>query len=158
MKTIKIFGFFTALLFVLTAFTGKHDFHTSTTKIEFNKESSVIKITSKYFTDDLEKAIGAQSTASNFNSAAKNYLQKHFKIRVNGKDAKLNFLGAETTDKAARIYLEIHNVQSVSQLEVYNNMLIDLFADQQNFIDLNVEGKRKSAICRKNKTMAVVSF
>lgn len=138
-----------ALGFVLFAFSI-HDFHTSTTKVELNSGNTALTFTSKFVTEDLEKAVGVSADDSGaFDRATETYLKKHFVVKINDKPTTYNFASTQTSPKATRLYFEIPNVGDINSIEIKNSMLVNEFSEQQNFMTFNISGKRDSFVTKK---------
>lgn len=137
----------------------EHDFHTSTTKIELNSGSTALLFTSKFVTEDLEKALGvsAQNEAQ-FNTAVQKYLKSNFTVKINGVSRSYNYASAQTSPKATRLYFEIPNVEEVQTIEIRNTMLVNEFADQQNFMTFSINGKRDTFVSRKGNETGKITF
>ena len=76
MRSLKYILTF-AVGMVLFAFTIMHDYHTSTTKVELNTGSDALQFTSKFVTEDLEKAVGVSAdNFEAFDAATEKYLRK----------------------------------------------------------------------------------
>ncbi len=146
-------------IFILGFFTQSYaqDFHASTTKVEF--EAGSLKLTAKFFTADLEKAIGAStSSKADFDSKARSYSSSKLTVKVNGTPVTLSYVGFQTTDKSTRIYLKADNVSGIKDIEVKNGMLIELFPDQQNLVTFDINGVRKSFTAKQGNESGKVTF
>lgn len=159
MKNIKYILVF-LLLGTLVSFSLLHSFHTSTTKVEMLPGASSIKITSKLVTEDLEKAIKVKaSNTGSFNSAAEKYLRSKFVVKINGAPKRYNFVRAQTSPKATRLYLEIPNApKEIKKMEIKNALLLNVFPDQQNFITLSINNKRGSFVTKNGNDTGSASF
>lgn len=146
---IFMFGFFTPSL--------AQDFHASTTKVEY--EAGSLKLTAKFFTEDLEKAVGASTTSkSDFDNKARSYSSSRLTLKVNGAVVGLTYVGSQTTDKSTRLYLKADNVSGINDIEIKNSMLTEIFADQQNLITFDVNGVRKSFTAKKGDESGKLTF
>lgn len=155
MKKLSII--LTLLVFGFCAQSFAQDFHASTTKVEL--EAGSLTLTAKFFTSDLEKAVGA-STASkaDFDAKAKNYSSSRLTVKINGAPVTLTYVGSQTMDKSTRIYLKAENVSNVKDIEIRNAMLVELFPDQQNLVTFDINGVRKSFTAKKGSESGKVSF
>ncbi|MGI9526894.1 MAG: DUF6702 family protein [Weeksellaceae bacterium] len=136
-----------------------HDFHTSTTKVELNSGSSSLSFTSKFVTEDIEKAVGVSvENEAQFNSAVERYLKANFSVKINGVSKSYNYASAQTSPKATRLYFEIPNVGNIETIEIRNAMLINEFSDQQNFMTFSINGKRDNFVSRKGNEVGKISF
>lgn len=133
------------------------DFHASTTKVEY--ESGSLKLTAKFFTEDLEKAVGASANSkSDFDGKARNYASSRLTLRVNGAVVGLTYVGSQTTDKSTRLYFKADGVSGINDIEIKNAMLTEMFADQQNLVTFDVNGVRKSFTAKKGDESGKVTF
>lgn len=156
MKNLKyIFSFF--LLSSIFLFGNAQDFHTSTTKVEYEKGS--LKLMAKFFTVDLEKAVGASvNSKDNFDAKAKAYSGSKLSVKINGNNVPLAYVGFQTSDKSTRLYFKIDNVGDIKELDVTNSMLIEIFPDQQNLVTFDVNGVRKSFTAKKGSDSGKLNF
>lgn len=155
MNNIRLFS----LIFLVSIFsyTSAQDFHASTTKIEI--DAGELRLTSKFFTVDLEKAVGAStSNKSDFDNKAKVYLEGKMTLKVNGVPVILIYNGSQTNDKSTRIYLKAVNISDIKELEVRNSMLIEIFEDQQNLLTFDINGVRKSLTTKKGTETGKITF
>ncbi|MDD3772650.1 MAG: hypothetical protein RBT46_05125 [Weeksellaceae bacterium] len=153
MKNIYLF-----MLFICaTSVASAQGFHTSTTNIEY--ENGSLKITAKFFTEDLESVVGASvSNRDAFDAKAKTYTQSNLNVKINGQNATLSYIGSQTNDKSTRLYLKIDGVSTIKEIEVNNQMLIEKFSDQQNLVTFDIKGVRKSFTTRKGNTTGKLTF
>ncbi|MDD3459441.1 MAG: hypothetical protein PHO74_08220, partial [Weeksellaceae bacterium] len=98
------------------------DFHASTTKVEYVNNS--LQLTAKFFTNDLEKALGVSiDSKSSFDAKAKAYCAQHLVLKINGQPVNLSYVGSETNDKSTRLYLKADGLTNIKEIEVKNSML-----------------------------------
>lgn len=159
MKFLKHFSFFLVLILGIYSFTKLNDFHTSTTKVEYNEGNTALTFTSKFVTEDLEKAVGVKvSNESSFNGAVETYLRNHFQVKVNGVSKSYNYLKAQTSPKATRIYFEIPSPGQITSIEILNSMLVNEFPEQQNFITFSIRDKRDSFVTKKGSVSGKINL
>lgn len=155
MKKLQLIIVFCLMGFFTQSYA--QDFHASTTKVEY--ESGSLKLTAKFFTADLEKAVGAPvSSKDNFDSKAKSYSNSKLIVKVNGSPVALTYVGSQTNDKSTRIYLKADNINNIKDIEVKNEMLIETYPDQQNLVTFDVNGVRKSFTAKKGGESGKVTF
>jgi len=136
-----------------------HKFYLSNTSIEFNAENRAIEITSKIFTDDLEHAIEAQ--CYRYNSLypqtpevfelVKKYIGDKLSLQVGGRNIVLNFLGYSVDNDMTTLFLEGSYFEP-RQVIVNNTILLELFSDQQNIVEVRWNGQSKREYFTKDKT------
>lgn len=138
---------------------GIHEYYISLTKIKYVEEKKSVQITMSYFIDDVEKVLENISglpmelatKGENKKSGVylETYIRQKFKVSIDGKNQAYTYLGKEYENDLVYIYLEIENVAQINKIEVQNSVLIEEFADQQNFIKLNIAGVQRTFILIK---------
>lgn len=155
MKNLRFILLLFATAFISLAFI--QDFHASTTKVEY--ENNSLKLTAKFFTTDLETAVGVSvNNKSSFDSKAKAYANSNLVVKVNGNPISLTYVGSQTNDKSTRLYLKADNINDIKEIEIKNSMLISHFSDQQNLVTFDINGVRKSFTAKKGGETGKVSF
>ncbi|MFC0185262.1 hypothetical protein SAMN04515674_10323 [Pseudarcicella hirudinis] len=138
----------------------KHAFHTSLTEMNYNAREKNIEISIRIFTDDLEKVLSLENGNQKFiienndknDGFVEKYIRKHFNL-INSKNQKkpYNYIGKEESKDATWIYLEMPVNESVSGSKIQNDVLMDIFEDQVNIINLSWQGDKKSFIFNQKK-------
>lgn len=166
MKTIK-----TLLLIVvipLMAFTGFHKYYISVTQVDYIENKQSVQVTARIFIDDFEKVLRERYDANitladkdepkSVNGYIERYLKEKIKIKINGKDTNLVFIGKEYDNDIMLCYMEIQKVKKIRSIEISNQVLFDLFEDQQNMIKTKIYSKQKGFLLNKNNKTAVLNF
>lgn len=147
---------FWVLLLALLSFSGIHKFYVSVTNVNYAVKEDALQITSRIFTDDLdfvmEERYGfkAQLGTSNENPRADAYLEKYvrskFTIRINGRESPYHFIGKKVDNDVVICYLEIPkvNYSQIKSIAIQNEILMDVFDDQQNVVHLKMGVDKKS--------------
>ncbi|MDO5656132.1 MAG: hypothetical protein Q4G27_08340 [Flavobacteriaceae bacterium] len=155
----KLIYISTALFAIIIFAFTMNEYHTSTTKVEKNSGATSLTFTSKLITQDLEKAIGVSSeNFDQFDAATERYLRKNFTIIINGNTANFNYAKAQISPKATRLYFEVPNVGVIKTIEIRNALLVNEFADQQNFMTFNIDGKRDSFVTKKGSERGKITL
>jgi hypothetical protein len=149
---------FLLLLPFMMGFT--HKFYVSKTLIEFNARTAQFEITAKVFTDDLELAIGGAQASemhlgsdretSDADTRIERYLREHFKIAVDGKPMEWRWVGKEVDGDMTFCYLEFYRTPDFSTLQVFNDMLVSQYPEQQNIVDLAMHSTTQTLIFNKD--------
>lgn len=145
--------------------TATHDFHTSLTEMRYNAKSKSFEISFRIFTDDLQKALSATNQNRKFvvenndknDAFVEAYIRKHF-IAINPKNQKFSFqyIGKEKEGEATWIYLEMPVNESFNGVKIQNDILLDMFEDQTNIINLFYQNQKKSYLFNsKNKVFTI---
>ena len=158
MKSAILFCFAFFSLSIQASAPVLHKFYLSNTSIEFNAQNRAIEITSKIFTDDLEHAIEAQcyryhslspQTPEVF-ELVKKYIGDKLSIQVGGRNVVLNFLGYNVDNDMTTLFLEGSYFEP-NQVVVNNTILLELFQDQQNIVEVRWNGQSKREYFTKEK-------
>jgi len=136
-----------------------HKFYLSNTSFVFNAQNRAIEITSKIFTDDLEHAIEAQ--CYRYNSLypqtpevfelVKKYIGDKISLQAGGRNVVLNFLGYSVDNDMTTLFIE-GNYFNPNQVVVNNTILLDLYSDQQNIVEVRWNGQSKREYFTRDKT------
>lgn len=166
MKSIKFLFF--ALLIPLFAFTTAHKFYVSVTQVEYVKEKQSVQIITRVFIDDLEEllrkrydediTLNVSKDETIIDTYIKKYLIAKVQIEINGNYKKFEFLGKEYEDDIVYCYLEIADVASIDSFKITNQLLFDLFEEQQNIVKTNINSKSKSFMLTPNNDSGVLNF
>lgn len=159
MKSVLLFCFAFLSFCIQASAPSAHKFYLSNTSIEFNAETRAIEITSRIFTDDLEHAIEAQ--CYRYNSLypqtpevfdlVKKYIGDKLNLQVGGRNVILNFLGYNVDNDMTTLFLEGSYFEP-NQVIVNNTILLELFSDQQNIVEVRWNGQSKREYFTKDKT------
>ena len=136
-----------------------HDIHICLTELKFNETSSSFQISIKIFIDDLELALSKEGTSGLFIGTPKEtsgadafiegYLNRHFKIDIDGMPLELVFLGKELSEDLQAIwcYVEVE-AQPVlgKKCTLSNDILFSLYDDQRNIMDIRMSQSQKDYI------------
>lgn len=161
-----IFLFF--VLLPLLAFTGAHKFYVSVTDIEYNEENRSLQIISHVFIDDLEKLLKERYHSELFllkneehpqaDSFVERYFNDKLKIKLNGEEVELKYLGKEYDKDELLIYIEVPNVEPFRNIYVENSVLTDLFPEQKNVIKVEYKGTIKSLLLTRSDVGGILKF
>lgn len=157
---ILILGFFLSLF----SFTTFHKYYVSVSEVDYSAEEQALQISSRLFVDDMENLLkeryDEKLTIDNSRSDyyLNRYFKQKFKVYVNKKEQELNFIGREIEDDLIYCYFEIKNITSLKSIKISNEVLFDLYSDQQNVIHLDVQNKKKSFLLIKDKSSGLLNF
>ena len=154
---------FTVLFsWMLAAVALPHKFYMSHTIVEQNPRTSSVEVTMRLFTDDLERAIGGTEQLPLFlGDAAKepafvqhlvrDYLLQHFSISIDGIPMHLQWVGKETEADITYCYFEFTPPRSIHSIIVHNDIMLELFPDQKNTVDLRMTGWQQTLYLHKDR-------
>jgi hypothetical protein len=158
------------ILSFLIAFASLvHPIHISVSEINYNEKSKSLQMTTRIFADELELGVRAQRKEVDLdllepkNGVAtkqmiQNYLLEHIKIKIDGKPAKMNFLGFEKEDISIVSYIEIENVKKLKTVEVFNDLITELHDDQSNLVHITYKSPVKSARLTRDNPKEIFTF
>ncbi|MCB0491533.1 MAG: hypothetical protein KDC93_03870 [Cyclobacteriaceae bacterium] len=146
-----------------------HPLHISVTEIEYNEKVEALQIISRIFVDDLEVAIRAKTELPDLDilnpkkglttkGLIADYVKDHLKIRLDGKEQQLNFLGYEEENLAFICYIEIEKVKTFKVIEVENTVITEAYDDQSNLVHVTYKGPIKSMRLMKDKPSDKFTF
>ena len=168
MKNIK--KYLIIFLTPLLAFTSVHKFYVSVTNITYSKKDASVRIISRIFIDDLEETLQerydfeAGLATENESEESDTYLEKYirakFAVEVNGKNASYSIIGREYDNDVVVCYIEVPNIDlaETESILIENEILIDMFAEQQNILHFDMAGKKKSFVLVGADTKAMLNL
>jgi hypothetical protein len=131
-----------------------HPLYITVTEIKQNVKDKILEISCKIFTNDfetvLEKLAGTRvdlatpkdKTASDKLIAS--YVERHLRLKVDGKPAQLHFVGSENEADGTWSYFQVNDVQAVKKIDASDDLLYDSFNQQINIMHVTVGGQRQS--------------
>lgn len=166
MRNVKICIVLLVLPFM--AFTGMHKYYISVTQVNYIKEKESVQITSRIFIDDFEKVLrerynenivltGKEETEG-VDLFIERYLKDKLQVIINGDEMNLIFIGKEYDIDVIQCYVEIVDVKAINSIEISNQVLFDVFEEQQNMIKTKIYSKEKSFLLNQNNKMALLNF
>lgn len=153
----------------LSASRSRHEFHASVTKMEYNAKERAFEISIRVFTDDFEKALSAASNSRvvldkdrpspNLDSIIEKYLQAHFGYQTPQKQPKpFKYVGYEIEADAHWLYVEMPYAESFKGGVLKQNVLMELFDDQVNMVNVQYQGQKKTFVFRKSQPVQPISL
>jgi len=137
-------------------------------QINYAPEKKMLQITSRIHIDDLNKAlekkykkklyIGTEKETPEDTVLTKEYLLNNFSIKVNEQSKPLNFLSKEIDGDELVCYWNIKGISKINSLQINNTVLIDCFLEQQNMININVQGVKKSFVLTNSITSKTIKY
>lgn len=145
-----------------------HPFYISVTEINHNAIEKTLEISCKVFTDDMEKTLKKNyktnidiikpKDKTSLVKMITEYINNHLKISVDGKIVSYKYVGNETDDSYAYVYLQIDNIASVKKIEITNSLLYDFIDKEINIMHVVVNGNRKSTRLEYPDTVAMFEW
>ena len=133
-----------------------HDMHVSVCELRYNEAAGTFQVSIKVFIDDLERAltkdgapglfIGTPAESKEADSFIAKYLQKHFRIDIDGTHLTPEFMGKEISDDFLAVWCYVQFPAQVSRgkkCTVSNDILLDIYEDQRNIMDIRMSKSHK---------------
>lgn len=153
-KTIR-FCIIVFSLFLLGSFVA-HKFYVSIYQINYVPQKKMVQITSRIFIDDLNDAlekkynkrafVGTDRQSDSDIELMKKYIAEKFIIKINGKQIVPNYLSNELEANVIVCYFSIKDVPKLNSFSVENSALMEINGEQQNVIQVNIDGDKKSVL------------
>ncbi|MFS4457486.1 DUF6702 family protein [Maribacter sp. 2304DJ31-5] len=158
------------LLLPLLAFTVVHKFYISVTHVGYSNKDKAIQITTRVFLDDMNAVLeerydirsnlGTGSESESDQTYLKKYVRTKLVVEINGQQVAYNFLGKEYDMDMVVCYLEIPEIDlsDLKSISVENEILTDLYDEQQNVVHFKIDGKKKSHVLIKSNTKGMLNL
>jgi hypothetical protein len=145
-----------------------HPIHVSVTEIEMDEKDKRLEIMMRVFTDDLELTLRQATKQPELDFLGQSeksrdeivsaYLKNHFKISLDGKMQKITYLGHEQEDPALIFYIEVPNVKKWKNIEIQNDIIMEVHADQSNLVHVTLKETIRSLRLTKNNPVDKLTF
>lgn len=145
----------------------EHPVHLSVTEVFAEDAQSDVDFTITFFMDDFGVAAEYSKYADAINSGKMTvddlilqHLHKHLKVKANGKVLKYQIKSKESNFPSVTCYLELEKLpKELNTLEIENTLLLELFDDQRNMVNIRIPGKKQgSMILNHHKKSAVAKL
>lgn len=158
------------IILPLFAFSIMHKFYVSVTNIQYSKEDNSLQITSRIFIDDLENVLeerygvemnlATEKESEEANFYIEKYMRSKLVISADGKNKAFVFLGKKYDNDLIICYLEIEDIDLPEHktIEVENDILTDLFEEQQNIVHFRINGEKKSFVLVRGNNKGMLNL
>lgn len=158
---------FLILLLPLFAFTVAHKFYVSVTNVSYSEKDDALQITTRIFIDDLEKAfkerydvnlkMATKKELAEVDSYVEKYLKSKFLVFLDDEQKQFTFIGKKYDNDIIVCYIEVPkaNFKNIKNIAIINEVLTDVFEEQQNVVHFKLNNKKKSFVLSRanNKGM-----
>jgi len=161
---------FLIILLPLFAFGIAHKFYVSVTNVGYSEKDAALQITTRIFIDDLEAVLkerydieaklATEDEAQIANEYIEKYVRAKFKVEVDGVPQNSSFLGKKYDNDLVICYIEVLDVDlaKIKSISVQNDILTDLYDDQQNIVHFKINDKKKSFVLVKGNNKGMLKF
>lgn len=155
-------------LLILSSYSVYHKFYVSVTQVEYVKDKQSLQFISRIFIDDFENMLqqrfdesivlnnGNESEQTQF--YIEKYLKSKIKVEINGEEKTIQYIGKEYENDIMYCYYEIENIPEINAIKVTNEVLFDLFNDQQNIMRLKINDKHKTFVLISEEKTGLLNF
>lgn len=119
-----------------------HRYHTSLTRMDYNKKDKVFEISIQLFTHDLlptlekrlKKSVNLEKNPET-DKILFGYLNEKFVLKnKQGSVKKINWIGKEIETDTVNVYLEIPFEENLEDLSLQNSIFFESFSEQTNLV------------------------
>jgi hypothetical protein len=146
-----------------------HPIHISVTEIEFDEKDKALEIMMRVFIDDMELTMREKlnqpeldilepKNGQTIDQMVSTYLKDHFRITLDNKPQKVNYLGHERDGEAFVFYIEVSNVKKWKTIQVFNNIITETHEDQSNLVHVTARGTVRSLRLTRNAPSDKLTF
>jgi hypothetical protein len=158
------------LVLPLFAFTVAHKFYISVTHVGYSEKEDALQITTRVFIDDINTVLSerygissklASDDASKLDDEYfEKYLRTKFLVEINEKTVQYEIIGKKYDDDMIICYLEVPkiNLPKVTSIAIVNEMLTDMFDEQQNVVHIKLMDKKKSFVLLKTDAKGMLNL
>jgi uncharacterized protein DUF6702 len=158
------------LILPLVAFSAAHKFYVSVSNVAYSEKDKALQITSRVFIDDFEKVLeeryglDAQLATPSESKLADEYIEKYFKTKfiflIDDEVRPYQFLGKKYDNDVIICYLEILDIdlEKIKSIAVQNELLTDLFDEQQNVVHFKIKDKKKSFVLIRENNKGMLNL
>lgn len=132
--------------------------------MQFNPKTKTFEISIRMFTDDLENALSRESGQKIHLSAndkhdplIEKYVRAHFAYTTPDQQRKaIEYVGHEIEADANWIYIEMPFAEAFRGGQLQQDVLMELFDDQVNMVNIQYFDQKKTFVFRKNQPLQTV--
>ena len=122
----------------------------------------------KFFIDDVETTLenryqtklelGTENENKKSDVFVEKYISQKFRIKINDELKKFNYLGKEYENDVVFFYLEISNIEKITNIEIQNIMLFEDFPEQENYIKTKINDIKKTLVLIKENDKEMLNY
>ena len=167
MKKIITRVLFVLLILSMSSFAA-HKFYVALFQVNYVSEKKMIQITARIFVDDLNNALekkhnrkvnlGSEMETADDVLLLKKYLNEKFIVKVDGQTKVINFVSKEMEGDVLICYLSIKEIKKIKELDIYNAVLTQNNAEQQNIMHFNVLGVKNTLLFTTSTSKGVLKY
>lgn len=161
---------FLILLLPLFAFAAAHKFYVSVTNVGYSEKDAALQITTRIFIDDfeavlkerydLEVKLATDDETQIAGEYIEKYLRAKFKVEIDDENKTYTFLGKKYDNDLVICYIEVSDLDlsKIQSISVQNEILTDLYDEQQNIVHFKINDKKKSFVLVKQSNKGMLKL
>lgn len=158
------------LILPLFAFVTTHKFYVSVTNVNYSEKDKALQVTSRLFIDDFGRVlferygIEAKLATANESKLSEEYIEKYLRtklvVEINGENAPYTYIGKRYDNDVILCYIEVPDVELAltKTIQIENELLTDLFDEQQNIVHFRIGDIKKSFVLVKSDTKGMLNL
>ena len=145
-----------------------HPIHVSVTEIEMDEKDKRLEIMMRVFADDLELTLRnsfgqpdldiLSLPKDGVDKIVSTYLKDRFKISLDNKLQRNNYLGHELDDLAFIFYIEVPKVGKWKTIRIQNDIIMETYDDQSNLVHVTLGETVRSLRLTKSNPVDNLTF
>jgi hypothetical protein len=143
-----------------------HKFYVSHLNMNFDEQSKTFQLSFSIFIDDLEMTLEKQfgnktnldEVTDSSESLVFDYVNTHFLMKIEGKTLGLKGIGYEIEDDIIWVYIETIQTEIPESIEITNNIMFELYAEQKNMVKIKVGERDYSALFTVKNPVEIVKL
>lgn len=153
---------------IVSLFSILHPLYVSIIEMNQNPKDKTVEISVHIFTDDFEATLKKYTWGKvdllnpkekiAMDKLVSNYICNRLKVKVDGTNELLHYLGYEQQKESIWCYFEVQNIAYLKKVDVSCSLLYDYQEKQMNIFHVKVKGIEKSYKLDNPKTNAVFEF
>ncbi len=138
-----------------------HDIHVSICDIKDKSDKGKVELSVKIFYDDLLNAVGlkvGEELPENYTSADEliiEFISRNIKVSINGEEKEMKYIESISYPPAVWTTMEIDHQSTINDITIENTILLNLFDDQTNMVNIKLAGEKKKAFALNHKKTLV---
>lgn len=166
-KFSKYIVFLMILMLTVNLFAaGKHEYHTTFTKVDYNAQENLLEISIQVFAHDLlptlerkyKKRIDLENT-KDIDRILEGYLNEKFIFKTKSDQIKkIKWIGKELETEVIRFYVEIPFDKDLEGAELKNSMFFESFREQVNLVHFNYQDKKADLIFKVGDGFKTITY
>ena len=138
-----------------------HDIHVSICDIRDKSDKGKVELSVKIFYDDLLNAVGlkiGEELPENYTSADElinEFILENIKVAINGEKKEMKYIESFSYPPAVWTTMEIDHQSTINDITIENTVLLNLFDDQTNMVNIKLAGEKKKAFALDRKKTLV---